>query len=293
MSWPEVWIVVLNWNRAKDTEECLKSVFDLDYSNYKVILVDNGSREPASLSLNEKFPSLIFLRNEENLGFAGGNNVGIRYALEKGADYIFLLNNDVVVDRFCLKELIKVAVDKPRIGAIGPSIYFYAEPQKVYSSGGRLIWWKGRLAHARAREVREIDFLTACALLVKREVIEKVGLLEPAYFLYYEDVEWGVKMNEAGFKVIFCPQAKVWHKVSQTSRVFSEEPYYRGRNRLLFMKRNAKERDWWIFIVLIFPLVILKNFFRYLFNPKGWKYFVEGICDFKKGQLGPKNAHRY
>ena len=287
---PKVFIVILNWNNWSDTLECLESLKNNDYPNEQVVIIDNGSAE----KLRTDFKVIY---NKENLGFAGGNNVGIKYALEKGADYVLLLNNDTVVAKDFLSEMIKVAGKDEKIGLIGPKIYFYQDKNRIWSAGGQVNWLynKGQMRGYNQIDKEqydcpeETDYITGCCLLIKKEVIKKIGLMPKDYFLYYEDTDWSLRAQQAGFKCVFVPRAKIWHKGSKSSLEGSPSYiYYHIRNGLILAQRYA---PWYVK-----PLVHLDVFWRAIkqiiklvFFPqkKAWaKYILLGLKDFYLNRRG-------
>jgi hypothetical protein len=221
---PKVFIIILNWNNWSDTLECLKSFQNNDYPNYQVVIIDNGSDEKPTPPSD---PQVKLIYNQENLGFAGGNNVGIRYALEKGADYVLLLNNDTIVSQDFLSKLVKVAESDKKFGLLGPKIYFADEPQKIWFAGGEVNWLynKGVMrgydeidkGQYDLPQIQETGYITGCCLLIKKEAIEKIGLMPEDYFLYYEDTDWSLKAQRAGYDCIFVPAARIWHKVQRVA----------------------------------------------------------------------------
>ncbi len=243
----KVFIIILNWNGAKDTIDCLKSLENIDYPDFEILVVDNGSTDDSVLKIKSQISNLknkvVLIENKENLGFPAGNNVGIKYALEYGADYVLLLNNDTVVDGNFLKEMVAVGESNALIGILGPKIYFYDDPKRIWFAGGSFNWFRGS-AHIGFGEIdsqnyqseKEVGFITGCAMLVKKEVFaalgeprpagraalraslapserEKIGLLDERFFLYYEDTDFCLKAKKAGFKCFFAPKAKIWHKI--------------------------------------------------------------------------------
>ncbi len=265
---PQVFIIVLNWNNYQDIKECLDSLRKITYPNHEIIVVDNGSIDNSGEKLEQEFPQYTFIRNDSNLGFAEGNNVGIRYALKRGADYVLLLNNDTVVDPGFLESLVGIAETDGQIGVVGPIIYFYDKPQVIQSIGARMNFWKGSHPIIGIREVdrgqydkpMEVDYVSGAALLVKRRVIEDIGLLDADYFLYGEEVDWCYRAAKAGYKIVAVPESKIWHKVSSStggtkSPLFA---YYLTRNRILFMRKHARIYHWVTFL-LFFTMDILKG----------------------------------
>lgn len=246
--YPRAAIIVLNWNNKRDTVECIKSLGKIDYPNFEVILVDNGSSDDSVKTIKETFPNITLIENGKNLGFAGGNNTGIRSALQGDFDYFLLLNNDTVVDPSFLTELIKVAEIDPGIGILGPKIFYYDEPKRIWFAGGIINYWSGHLYHKGYQEidegkydvVQDVDSITGCALLVKRKVLEDIGLLYEDMFLYFEDTDLCARAYKKGYRLVYVPASLIWHKISSTtSKIKGLQFYYNIRNWLIFMKRNA------------------------------------------------------
>ncbi len=255
--WPRVAIVILNWNNAPDTLACLRSVVGLDYPRYHVIVVDNGSTDGSADRICAAFPQVEVLRLEANLGYAEGNNVGIAQALAAGADHVLILNNDTLVHPSMLAGLVAVVEGFPRVGMAGPTMYCANPADVLFAAGSFIRWARGSLRHrgmfepatryAQLRRPEPVDFIVGCGVLVRRKVIETVGGYNPAYYLNFEDVEWGVKAWRAGFEVWHVPQAVMWHKVSATlGRASPANTYYMTRNALLFFWRNAPAHLRWL-----------------------------------------------
>lgn len=248
---PKVTIIVLNWNGKCDTIECLESLERITYPNYDIVLVDNGSTDGSASSFRQRFPHIPILETRVNLGFAGGSNVGIRWGLERGADYILLLNNDTVVHANFLDELVSFAQSDPRIGFAGPKIYYYdynGRKDVLACAGSEFKIWKGRLVHVGAGTVdrgqydivREVDYVEGSCLLARTEMINSVGLLNPDYFLYWEDTDWCIRGARAGFTAEYVPAARVWHKVPvRTEGKSNLAYYYYGRNVIWLVRQYA------------------------------------------------------
>ena len=256
---PSVSIIILNWNGLQDSLECLDSLHHISYSNYRVVVVDNGSRGNEAGLLREKHGDYVHvIENGENHGFAEGNNIGMRYALaEHDPDYILLLNNDTVVEPDFLDALVDVAEGDPSVGMVGPKVCFHREPGKLQSAGGRVNWWTGEPKligwgeedSSQFDGTEEVDWVLGCAFLIRRKTIERIGLLNPTYFAFFEEVEWCIECRRAGFKVVCCRGARLLHKGGQdTQKVSGFRAYYVGRNRLLFMRRNATKLQFACFL---------------------------------------------
>lgn len=292
---PRVFIIILNWNGWRDTIECMESLKKLDYPNYEIVIVDNGSTDESPQILPQKFPKIKLIETGKNLGFAGGNNVGIKYALEQGANYVMLLNNDTIVDKNFLKELIKVAETKSQIGILGPKIYFHDEPNRLWFGGGKINKILTRGTHINYGKIDKngknpkiVDYITGCCLLAKREVIEKTGLMNGDYFLYYEDADWCLGARKKGFKCVLVPKAKIWHKCSRSAQEGSPSYiYYHSRNGLMLARYNgsffihlaAYLQSFWILAKQIIKLAIPSK--------RVWaKAVIRGIWDFYRSKVG-------
>ncbi len=246
---PRTAIVILNWNGLSDTLDCLASLEHLDYPDYEVVVVDNGSTDGSVEAIRQRFPNVTIIENGENLGFTGGNNVGLRHALPRGAGYALLLNNDTQVAPDFLRHMVEAAEADPGIGIVGPTIYYHQQPDHIWSAGGAIDRPRGQTRMIGLDEPdvgqygtapREVDFVTGCALLVRKSVLEQVGLLDEQFFAYYEEVEWSARARRAGYCIVSVPKARVWHKISPQTR--SDSPlvhYLMTRNRLLWIKESG------------------------------------------------------
>jgi GT2 family glycosyltransferase len=246
---PSVWLVVLHWGQLGDTLECLDSLRGLTYPNCHVVVVDNGSTAGLPAAVRERLAATHVLDNGRNLGFAEGNNVGMRYALARGADYLLLLNNDTVAPPETLSQLVSVAERHPSIGMTCPVITSYYDHSWRFVT--EIDWERGRGAEAlftpTGAECCEVEYASGCALLVKAVVARRIGLLDPAYFAYYEDADWSLRCRKAGYRVVLAPQAQVFHK-GTPDRTRHKPPvhwYYYLRNQSRFIRRHAPWRRRW------------------------------------------------
>jgi GT2 family glycosyltransferase len=246
---PKVSIIILTWNSYEVTRDCLISLRKIDYPAYEVVLVDNGSVDSSARNLAQEFPEVRLIRNEKNLGFTGGNNVGMRDALTRGTDYLLLLNNDTIVAPNFLTELVRVAESDDRIGMVNPKIYYFEPADKIWYAGGKYIRWKTFPIHFGLRQsddgsydqTQEVSFATGCALLVRAEAARKIGLLDEIFFLSYEDVDWSVRALNAGYKAMYVPAAVVWHRdsyVTKKSMGFAGREFYNMRNAVLCARKH-------------------------------------------------------
>lgn len=290
-----IFCILVNWNNWKDTIECVESCHKLNYYNTRILIIDNGSTDGSEEVLREQFPNIELIQTGRNLGFAGGNNVGIRYALGHGADYVWLLNNDTVVDPDALSSLVRVAAEDERVGMVGSKILFYEnlrhlwyagsvlDPERPYDSGHRGIMEEDR---GQYDETAETGYVTGCSLLARREMIEEIGLLDEGFFLYFEDADWNARARKAGWKLMYEPRSVVLHKAS-ASMGGMESPrmrYFLARNILYFIQKNYPG----VFVrALVFDL--FQNVFvmakKRRLAAAGWA--LRGIVDFLQGRTGP------
>lgn len=246
---PLVYIIVLNWNGYDDTEECLRSLERVTYPNFKTLVVDNGSSDGSQALVEKNFPGTELLKNQKNLGFAGGNNEGIKYALGKGAEYILLLNNDTVVPPDFLGILVDNMVKDPGIGISGPKILYHGRKDRIWFAGGKIYYALGNTLHVGNRQkdgpgfkgILEEDYQTGCALLITRQALEKTGLLDTSYTAYFEDAGLCVRARRSGFKVICVRNSVIWHKVSSSTGggLSPAKAYLKARNGVIFFRREA------------------------------------------------------
>lgn len=280
--------------------ECLTSLGVITYGNYSVTVVNNGSEDLGGINgyLKQK---VRVLNGPSNAGFACGNNLGIREALQSQLDYILLLNDDTVVPPDFLDILVDAAETQSDTGMLGPRIYYFGAQQKIWFSGGKLDERTGLMSFPHADETdgsrREAapeatDYLTGCALLVKRAVIEKIGLLDERFFLYWEDVDWGMRAKKAGFKNLVIPSAHVWHKVSSSSGGMDSliRVYHKTRSHLLLAKLHAPDALTKLHIKFIRDIawLLLKSNDRNRF--KKARAYIAAINDYHKGKTdkGPQ-----
>jgi len=228
MNEPQVCIIILNWNGLADTIECLVSLQTLGYPNYKAIVVDNGSRGDDVRVLRQRFGDYAHvIQNDMNYGFAEGNNIGIRYAIEHyEPDYVFLLNNDTVIAPDALTDLVRAGEGDARIGVLGPKIYYHdvnGRKDIIWSAGGKIRWWYpwvydgigcGDEDSQKYREFKPVAWVSGAALMLKRQVLDELSVLNADYFSGNEDVEYCLKAHKHGFKV-YVPTARIWHKVGR------------------------------------------------------------------------------
>lgn len=239
----KVAVVLLNWNGWPDTLACMHSLAALDYPDYKVIVVDNGSTDDSVVRIREAYPNSSIIENKRNLGFGGGCNAGICYALELDADFIWLLNNDTRVESSTLTALVNVARSDPKVGAVGSVLFHMDAPAKIQAWGGGWVnLWSGLSRHAYQPAMRrELHYVTAASVLLRREVLLSVGVFDDKnFFMYWEDVDLCFRMRHSGWKLSVAPQARVWHKESASlkDRKPLLDKYY-NTSSVRFLRRYA------------------------------------------------------
>jgi hypothetical protein len=294
---PRVLIIILCYNGVELTLDCLRSLQSVDYPTFDVLVVDNASSDDTPARVRAQFPGVLVIETGANLGFAAGNNVGLRYALEQGYDYALLLNNDTEVAPDFLGQLVARAESDPAIGAVGPLIYYHEQPDLIWSAGGAIDWRRGvstmygsgERDAGQYSEARSVDFVTGCALLVRRAALERAGLLDDRFFMYYEETEWCVRIARAGLQIMFEPAARLWHKIPLDARFDKEYlAYYMTRNRLLFLRATGASLATWLHVLLIQDL---RTFLSLMLRPKwrrraGRRGMWLGWRDFWSGRFG-------
>lgn len=298
---PKVFIVVLNWNGLSDTLDCLNSVRKVHVSGYQLntVVVDNASTDGSveQLKRNTQDKKFTLLVNEINLGFVGGNNIGIKYALKHGADFVMILNNDTIVDKDLIISFIKAAKLHNEVGIFSPKIYFakgFEFHKKRYSPNelGKVIWYAGgkidwgnvyggnmgvdEVDKGQFDQETEIDFATGACMFVRAEVFKKIGGFDEKYFAYLEDADLSLRARRSGYKILFVPTAVLWHKVSQSSGIGSDlNDYFITRNRLTFGMKYAPIRS---------KLALIKE--SLLFAQIGRPWQIKGATDFYLRKFG-------
>jgi GT2 family glycosyltransferase len=283
---PLVSIVTLNWNQTDITCEFLESTRQLTYKNYEILVCDMGSGINPADRINAAYPNTRVLRSETNLGFTGGNNWGMRQA--KG-DFIFIVNNDTEVTPGLLDALLKPFFEDDTIGVVCPKIRFHHHPDLIQYAGFNPInVFTGRTTAVGGREVdngqHDQPSFTygahGCAMMVKKEVIDKVGMFPEKFFIYYEEWDWSARILKAGYKIFYNPEGLIFHKESITmGKQSAIKVYYHTRNRILYMRRNTRPMQFLVFISFFLLFSAPKAIFTYLFNRqfKHLKSFISGI----------------
>jgi GT2 family glycosyltransferase len=272
------WLIVLSWNGREDTLACLRSLRELHGSDTAIVCVDNGSTDGSPEAVREQHPEVHLVENGRNLGFSGGNNAGIRHALEHGAEWVVLVNNDAVVAPNAVERLRAAAAARPAAGMLAGKLFFDEPPDRIWFAGQR--FWPalgysgrprgyGRSDAPRYRRPGPTDRAVGAFMAVSRRLVEQIGALDDDLFAYGEDVDWSLRAREAGFEVWFVPDAVAWHRVSGSTggeRASTHALYYGVRNTIAVCERHLpfpqplkQLRRWFILAIFLFQALALSE----------------------------------
>lgn len=288
----KIGIVIVNYNGEKYQNDALRTIYDSSYENFEVIIVDSGSKDNSIALAKEYYPNIHYLLQQENVGVAKGNNIGIHYAIEElKAEYVLLLNNDVELDKYTLEYLINNA-DENSITV--PKIYYYEPHNMLWFAGGGMVWNKGESEHWGNFEVDkgqydvqiDITYSPTCCMLVHKSVFERIGDMDETVFMYFDDTDFCARVNEAGIKIKYIPKSIMWHKVSSAgggsdSKV---QVYYMTRNKLYYMN---KHKDKLKFPARLFTCA--KFVVKFIISPvykKNDKYIFKAWVDYRNNRMG-------
>jgi hypothetical protein len=240
-------VIVLTYNGLDLTLDCIRSLDRQTGAVFDVLIVDNASPDGTAEALRRERPDLQVLQAGSNLGYAGGNNLGLRHAIRAGAGPFMLLNNDTLLEPDCIRTLLATLDRKPGIGILGPMVYTWGEGNTISSAGGRIDWRHADAINVGAGEPdegqygpRSVDFVNGCSLLITRQAVEKAGLLDENYFMYWEETDWCMRVRQAGFDVRFEPGARLRHKAPiRPVELGPTALYCMTRNRVLFLGKHA------------------------------------------------------
>lgn len=288
----KIGIVVLNWNGLENTKECIKSLKKINKSGFEteIIIVDNASKDQSAEKIRKENKEVKIVENDTNLGFALGNNKGIEEALKNNCDYVYILNNDMVVDSLVISNLLKTAQNN-NAGIVSPKIYFYKgfefhkskykenELGKIIWFAGGVIDWKNVFGHhlgvdqvdrGQFDKDCEIDYATGASMFINKRVLEKTGLFDQKYFLYYEDLDFSLRAKQSGEKIYYSFRAVAWHKNAGSSYSGSNlQDYYISRNRIIFGIKYAPFNT---------KIALIKEALRLMLKGRRWQ--KKGIVDF-------------
>ena len=297
---PSIFVILLNWNRPYDTLECIRSLASSDYPHFTTVVVDNGSIDDSLSILKQVGDKIILIESGQNLGFTGGNNLGIKYALEQNADYVLLLNNDTLIAPDALSKMMIVAESNEKIGIVTPKILYHPDRSRIWSAGTKFYEWcmTTRLTGYKQKDIgqydveRDLPFAVGCAMFIKKEVLTSIGLLNDDMFAVSEDVDYGVRTIKQGYRIRYVPSAVVWHKesVSAGGKDAPQYVYYQSRNMILIQRLWAKNFFHLVVAHLIASLHLGKRVALFSVHGK-WQSILGilyGVRDGLTGRLGKR-----
>lgn len=257
----ETAIIIINWNSYDCTKDCLQSLEEMSYSNYDIILVDNNSEDGSGEKLSSEYPKVIYLKLSENKGFTGGNNYGMNYSINRDYTYTILLNNDTFVEPNFLEILVNYMNANIHVGAIQPKIYFNHDRALLWNGGSWFNPWTGndyvegtnQKLTRTSENIKNPDWLTGCAFMIRNDVIRKVGLLDESLFMYYEDVDYSYRIKNKGHTLVYHPESVIYHIAGASTHAKEKGKegflnpvihYYLFRNKIWFLKKYLKPWHW-------------------------------------------------
>jgi GT2 family glycosyltransferase len=304
---PAVWVVVVNYNGLEDTRKCLQSLQVVRYPRLSVVAVDNASVDDPTHVLHAEFPWCHFVRNSVNGGWAGGNNTGVAYALERGADQVILLNNDTIVTPDFAQRLVATAMAHPDYGVLGPVINFMEDPAEVMTDGcifnrpgypGFFQRQPVPLTRTEPPAITEVDIVNGCCMMIGRRVFERIGLIDERFFLIHEESDFCLRAQQAGFRCGVLGEALVWHKGSSSFKRTGKQiqRYYDARNLYLLLRKHAavsgRMRGAWQSRLTYLKYI----YYRYSLErenaqPEAADAVLRGVLDALTGRFGPAPAN--
>jgi GT2 family glycosyltransferase len=293
-------VIILTWNRVDDIVTCLESFSCLDYPNYEVIVIDNASADETVETVRANYAWATLIVNDDNLGYVGGNNVGIRYALERRFDYIFILNSDTKITPTVLSELVRVMQSDPRIAITGAKNLCFDSPAFTWGKYGVLNWGPMLVrTHGRFRldypepSPQDVDWIIGNGCMMSRDALEKVGIFDEAFFQVNEDVDWCMRARKLGYRIVYVDSAAIYHKGASSADlskpvVFSYG-YFLGRNAILFARKHATVLQWARLLTMMAVGVVMRvsaySLSAVLRSIMGQSHFVNGVRDGFTGAL--------
>lgn len=301
---PQVAIVIVNYNGIEDTLKCLDSLFALKYDNKFVVVVDNGSSSPAHDDILSAHPWVVMERSATNEGWAGGNNIGIRNALNAGVEFVILLNNDTVVSSDLVSRLVDAAQANPEFGIIGPVINEMSHPDQVQTDGCLFNrpesagFFQRKVVPLRTPSsplgVTEVDIVNGCCMMISRQVFERIGFIDEQFFLIHEESDYCLRAREHGFRCGVIGESLVWHKHSASfARAGNwRQRYYEVRNLYLLLRKHpptscsrSSVKSWLTYAQHLYYCYCIE---REQHSEQGARAVVQGFCDALYGRFGPQ-----
>lgn len=288
---PKVLIIVLNWNGTEDTLQCLESLRQVEYDNFDTLVIDNGSVPGTADPIKQNFPEVTLIRNEQNLGYSGGNNVGLQYARNVSAKYALLLNNDTTVDPHFISELVKVTESDPRIAAVGPKVVLFDRPDRLWAVYGAVnfnqllvkIWGYNKPKDDFSTQ-KDVEFVIGCGALLSLSALDEVGEFDADFFAYHDEVDWCKRARDKGYRIVYVPTAIMWHKGSSATggyrNYYNPRRYLIARNSAFYVKKHATALQWAKFLGYLAATLPIGLIFRTVTgNLPGFTLRLRGFYD--------------
>ncbi|ELC8398752.1 glycosyltransferase family 2 protein [Clostridium perfringens] len=282
----KVGIVLVNYNGANFQYDCIKTIKNMKYKNYEIIIVDNGSKDDSIKIVRENFDDIVIIETCENNGVAKGNNIGIKEAIKRNCEYVLLLNNDTEVDSSMLTELVKKANENTMVTC---KMYYYEPNNMIWCAGGKINWNRATTIHFGEGEVdngqfdygKYIEYTPTCCLLIHKNIFQKVGFMDEDYFMYYDDTDFLVRCNKKGIKTWYEPNAKLWHKVSSSSggALSKISIYYGDRNRLYFIDKYYNKK------LKVLTFFYISRYIKWIKNKNIKEISKKAIDDYKNNRM--------
>jgi GT2 family glycosyltransferase len=299
MSESKVGILILYYNRYEDTVACVNSILNIDYNNYKIILVDNCSNDGSFEKIKKELKGIEILQTGSNLGFTGGINYGIKYLLKQNYDYILTINNDTIVEKDFLSILVEAMENEPEAVAACGTILNEHDREKIWYASGKIVGWRGLAVHLNkgkkfipSSKVEYVTFITGCLMLLRASSIEKIGLLDEKFFMYLDDIEYSQRIINKKFKLLYVPGCIIYHKVfGEKESAF--KLYYSVRNRLLLISTAFNKITGFIASVYFLLVITLKIIYWLYSNPVFAKAAIAGLSDYIKKNFGQGHGNLF
>ena len=288
----KIYVILVNYNGTEDTIQCVESLRKVNKPDFKIIIVDNGSSDNSVQEIKKiTDENTILIEAGDNLGFSGGNNLGIKFAMNDDVDYVLLLNNDTLVEPDFLSIIIERAEKEKGKSVIAPKIYYAYDREHLWYAGGTFSKFTSRTTHIGINEKnsekfdvsKKVSFMTGCCMLIPTDIIKKVGLLDEDFFLYCEDLDYSCRIVKNGYKLIYEPKAVIYHKVSaSTGKVSDIYTYYMVRNKYYIIKRHIKG----IYRCIAGLYSALENYKRVLSKEYSKEAVMKAKRDYKSNIVG-------
>lgn len=300
---PSIYAVLLNWNGFSLTVLCIDSLKKSTIPFNKIVVLDQASPDGSGEKLHQLYENdnqVHIVCNKKNFGFAAGINIGIKKTLDMGAEMVFIVNNDTIVDKDCIQHLYNALLSDPLAGAAGPAIMYYSNPEKIWQAGGFFnklkmgtsVPAKGKMLSEISKSISSVGYLTGCALLFPTKTFDKVGFFDQSYFLYSDDVDYCLRIKSAGMNMYFVPDAKVWHKIEDIAieRTTPLVLYHLARSSVIMLRKNFSGFERMYGIFLRFTIYTIFRIWQIAKAQRGWDSFAAWFRGLSHGMSAKVNG---